>query len=123
MLENKKGERKLKKLLILTALLTILLTARAVPQEEYWEDNFIITAYSYESGSITASGTEVCYGTVAVDPDVIPLGSKVYVEDYGYATALDTGGAIQGNRIDIWLPSEEEALDYGIKEKKVRVYY
>ena len=60
---------------------------------------------------ITATGTRAAYGTVAVDPRVIPLGSKLYIETtdgsfiYGYATAEDTGGAIKGNKIDLFFPS------------------
>ncbi|HAM80791.1 LysM peptidoglycan-binding domain-containing protein [Ornithinibacillus bavariensis] len=58
---------------------------------------------------------------IAVDPTVIPLGSKVYVEGYGYAIAGDIGGAIKGNRIDIHLPTEQEALNWGVKEVKVTI--
>ncbi|MFS0673257.1 LysM peptidoglycan-binding domain-containing protein [Ornithinibacillus sp. 179-J 7C1 HS] len=58
---------------------------------------------------------------IAVDPNVIPLGSKVYVEGYGYAIAGDIGGAIKGNRIDIHLPTTEEALNWGVKEVKVTI--
>ena len=47
--------------------------------------------------------------TVAVDPRVIPLGSKVWVKGYGYAIAADTGGAIKGNIIDVYVNSEAEA--------------
>jgi 3D (Asp-Asp-Asp) domain-containing protein/LysM repeat protein len=58
---------------------------------------------------------------VAVDPSVIPLGSKVYVEGYGYATAEDTGSAIKGNRVDIFIPNEQDALNWGVKNVKVQV--
>ncbi len=50
---------------------------------------------------------------IAVDPDVIPLGSKVHVEGYGTAIAGDIGGAIQGNRIDVFIPSQSDAMDFG----------
>jgi 3D (Asp-Asp-Asp) domain-containing protein/LysM repeat protein len=58
---------------------------------------------------------------IAVDPSVIPLGSKVYVEGYGEATAADTGGAIKGNRIDIFIPSEQDAINFGVKQLKVTI--
>ncbi|USK68618.1 LysM peptidoglycan-binding and 3D domain-containing protein [Peribacillus asahii] len=58
---------------------------------------------------------------VAVDPSVIPLGSKVYVEGYGYATAEDTGSAIKGNRVDVFIPNEQDALNWGVKTVKVQV--
>ncbi|ULT57036.1 LysM peptidoglycan-binding domain-containing protein [Neobacillus drentensis] len=58
---------------------------------------------------------------IAVDPSVIPLGSKVYVEGYGEAVAGDTGGAIKGNRIDIFIPSEHDAINFGVKQIKVTI--
>lgn len=58
---------------------------------------------------------------IAVDPSVIPLGSKVYVEGYGYATAADTGGAIKGNKIDVFVPSHDQAMQWGRKTVEVQV--
>lgn len=58
---------------------------------------------------------------IAVDPRVIPLGSKVYVEGYGTAIAGDTGGAIKGNRIDVFIPDQASARAYGIKTVKVTI--
>jgi 3D (Asp-Asp-Asp) domain-containing protein len=58
---------------------------------------------------------------IAVDPSVIPLGSKVYVEGFGEATAADTGGAIKGNRIDVFIPSEQDAMNFGVKQLKVKI--
>ncbi|MFE4707406.1 LysM peptidoglycan-binding domain-containing protein [Peribacillus simplex] len=58
---------------------------------------------------------------ISVDPSVIPLGSKVYVEGYGYATAADTGSAIKGNRVDIFIPSEKDAVNWGVKNVKVQI--
>jgi 3D (Asp-Asp-Asp) domain-containing protein len=69
----------------------------------------------------TATGTGVCRGTVAVDPRVIPLGTRLYVEGYGYATALDTGGAICGNKIDVWFPSLGECYQWGYRTVKVTI--
>ena len=73
-----------------------------------------VTAYTpYDAGctGITATGTKAGYGTVAVDPRVIPLGSKVYIPGYGTAIAADTGGAIKGNKIDLCYGSN--ANDFG----------
>ncbi|MFL6518453.1 MAG: LysM peptidoglycan-binding domain-containing protein [Bacillus sp. (in: firmicutes)] len=58
---------------------------------------------------------------IAVDPTVIPLGSKVYVEGYGEATAADTGGAIKGNRIDVFIPAKQDAINFGVKHLKVTI--
>jgi 3D (Asp-Asp-Asp) domain-containing protein len=69
----------------------------------------------------TAIGMRATRGVVAVDPRVIPLGSRVYVEGYGAAIAGDTGGAIKGNRIDVCFPSRAEALRWGRRTVKVVV--
>ncbi|WP_243292605.1 G5 and 3D domain-containing protein [Bacillus sp. FJAT-47783] len=58
---------------------------------------------------------------IAVDPNVIPLGSKVYVEGYGYAVAADTGSAIKGNKIDVFFADKSSAYRWGRKQVKVRV--
>jgi len=102
------------------------------------ELDMVATAYdlSYESTGknpgdpyygITASGAKAQLGTVAVDPRVIPLGTKLYVAstdgspDYGFATALDTGGAIKGNRIDLFMESNSDAYKFGIRQVKVYI--
>ena len=92
---------------------------------------FTITAYcpcekccGKWSDGITATGTTATEGrTVAVDPSVISLGSVVYFEGVdglvsGYV-AEDTGGAIKGNKIDLFFDSHQDALDWGIKEVEV----
>jgi 3D (Asp-Asp-Asp) domain-containing protein len=58
---------------------------------------------------------------IAVDPSVIPLGSKVHVEGFGEAIAADIGGAIKGKRIDVFIPSEQDAIDFGVKKLKVTI--
>jgi 3D (Asp-Asp-Asp) domain-containing protein len=57
----------------------------------------------------------VRYGIIAVDPRVIPLGTRLYVPGYGEGIAADTGGAVKGNRIDVWLPSQARAEEWGAK--------
>lgn len=69
---------------------------------------------------MTATGIPARRGVVAVDPRVIPLGTRLYVEGYGPAVAADTGGAIKGNRIDLCFNTVAEADDFGVRT--VRVY-
>ena len=58
---------------------------------------------------------------IAVDPSIIPLGSKVWVEGYGYAIAGDTGGSIKGNKIDVLFSSKAEAYSWGRKKVRIKV--
>ena len=59
---------------------------------------------------------------IAVDPSVIKLGTKVYVEGYGYAIAGDTGSAIKGNKIDVFMPTQSSALKWGRKTVKIKIF-
>lgn len=61
------------------------------------------------------------YSTIAVDPSVIPLGTKLYVEGYGYAIAEDTGGAIKGNIIDVYFSSSSQVDNWGVRW--VNIYF
>ncbi|NLY79641.1 MAG: DUF348 domain-containing protein [Lysinibacillus sp.] len=91
---------------------------------------FYVTATAYTPYCDGCSGTSA-YGinlrdnpdlkVIAVDPDVIPLGSKVWVEGYGYAIAGDTGGAIKGNKIDILVQTKKEAYNWGRKKVRIKV--
>jgi 3D (Asp-Asp-Asp) domain-containing protein len=69
----------------------------------------------------TYVGSTVRRGVAAVDPNVIPMGTKLWVEGYGEAIADDQGSAIKGNRIDLVFNDRQEALDYGIQKVKVYV--
>ena len=69
---------------------------------------------------ITATGMRATYGVVAVDPRVIPFYTRLYIPGYGYAIAADTGGDIQGNRIDLFYPTYAEAIQWG--RRTVPVY-
>jgi 3D (Asp-Asp-Asp) domain-containing protein len=81
------------------------------------------TAYTSEDpgcGLYTAGGNRLRRGLVAVDPRVIPLGTRLFVTGYGNAVADDTGGAIKGNRIDLAYESRPDALKFG--RRTVTVY-
>lgn len=78
------------------------------------------TAYTY-SGRRTATGKNPAVGMVSVDPAVIPLGSRLYVEGYGYATAADRGSSIKGNKIDVFLESKDACRKWGRRPVKVYV--
>ena len=73
---------------------------------------------------VTATGIDLKANknakVIAVDPNVIPLGSKVYVQGYGEATAADTGGAIKGNKIDVFVPSKSAAKTGALKRLKLK---
>lgn len=58
---------------------------------------------------------------IAVDPNIIPLGTKVFVEGYGYAVAADTGSAINGYKIDVFFPSKSQAYRWGVRKVKIKV--
>ncbi len=67
----------------------------------------------------TFTGRKAGYGSAAVDPRTIPLGTWLYIQGYGYALADDVGGAIKGNKIDLCFNSYKQAIDFGRKDVKV----
>ncbi|GLB60759.1 LysM peptidoglycan-binding and 3D domain-containing protein [Cytobacillus sp. NCCP-133] len=83
------------------------------------------TANCEGCSGITATGINLKENpnekVISVDPNVIPLGTKVRVEGYGEAIAGDTGGAIKGNKIDIFMPSKDDAINFGKKTVKVTI--
>ncbi len=91
--------------------------------------SFRASAYDPSVGSITASGRRAQVGVVAVDPRVIPLGTRLYIESadggkswvYGYCVAGDTGGAIKNNRVDLFYNSAREARAFGMRNATVYV--
>ncbi|QFG01238.1 LysM peptidoglycan-binding domain-containing protein [Psychrobacillus glaciei] len=98
------------------------------PVQEGKEMTVIATAYTaYCNGcsGTTAYGIDLRANpdqkVIAVDPRIIPLGTKVWVEGYGEAIAGDTGGAIKGNKIDVFIPSYDSAMQWGVKKVKIRV--
>lgn len=87
---------------------------------------YSMSATAYTGHGLTALGLKPVrdpdgLSTVAVDKNVIPLGSKVYVEGYGYAIASDTGGAIKGNKIDLYFNTLEECYSFGRRTVTVHV--
>ena len=82
------------------------------------------TAYSRFDpgcGSYTARGNLLHKGLVAVDPHVIPLGTRLYIPGYGFAIADDTGGAIKGHVIDLAFDSHQEAINFGVRHITVYI--
>lgn len=102
-------------------------TVEATPSggEEMYVSATAYTAQCNGCSGVTATGINLNANpnlkVIAVDPNVIPLGSKVWVEGYGHAVAGDTGGAIKGNKIDLFVPSKEQAYKFGRKQVKIRV--
>lgn len=93
--------------------------------KEFYVDSTAYTPFCNGCSGITATGINLHANpnlkVIAVDPRVIPLGTKVWVEGYGYAVAGDTGGAIKGNRIDVLMADKGQAYNWGRKKVKIRV--
>lgn len=84
--------------------------------------SMVATAYTAQCAGCsgyTATGYRAGHGIVAVDPRIIPLGTKLYIPGYGFAIAGDTGGAIIGHRIDLGFDSVADALEFGRRTVKV----
>ncbi|WP_408009639.1 peptidoglycan-binding protein [Pseudalkalibacillus sp. A8] len=103
-------------------------TKQASADEEQQSLTMEATAYTANCdgcSGVTATGIDLNANpdqkVVAVDPDVIPLGTEVYVEGYGRAVAGDTGGAINGNKIDLYMQSEEDATNFGNQSVEVTI--
>ena len=80
----------------------------------------VATAYTH-TGYRTATGTWPSRGTIAVDPKVIPLGTRLYVDGYGEGVAVDTGGLIKGARIDVFMETRDEAILWGKRPVEVKI--
>ncbi len=103
-------------------------SAPAAQEEEGKEITVTATAYTASCegcSGVTSTGIDLNANpdqkVISVDPNVIPLGSKVYVEGYGNAIAGDTGGSIKGNKIDVFIPNKEEAIKFGRQTLTVRI--
>ncbi len=89
------------------------------------KDQFVATAYTHTDegcDEITANGTRVRWGVVAVDPSVIPYGTRMFIVStdgsfvYGLSTAEDCGGAIQNKRLDLYMETKEKCFQFGVKD-------
>ncbi|MDQ0856821.1 G5 and 3D domain-containing protein [Bacillus sp. V2I10] len=93
--------------------------------KEFYVTSTAYTAHCNGCSGTTATGVDLRANptakVIAVDPSVIPLGSKVYVEGYGYAIASDTGGAIKGKKIDVFFSDKGAAYRWGRKQVKIKV--
>lgn len=109
--------------------LSVFIPSRGTNEPYSRHISMIATAYSGEQSGITnytSSGMMVKrdasgYSTIAVDPRIIPLGTKMYIEGYGYAIAADTGGAINGNKIDIYFDTISECQGWGVRNVDVYI--
>jgi resuscitation-promoting factor RpfB len=93
--------------------------------KEFYVTATAYTAYCEGCSGKTSTGIDLRANpsakVIAVDPSVIPIGSKVYVEGYGYAIAADTGSSINGYKIDVFFPKESDAFRWGKKRVKVKI--
>ena len=81
-----------------------------------------VNASAYSGHTITATGTTPKWGTIAVDPSVIPYGTKVYIPKFDMVfTAEDCGGAIKGNKIDIFMNSEADCVNFGRQNIEIQI--
>jgi peptidoglycan DL-endopeptidase CwlO len=92
---------------------TVSSSAPVAPPTPAGPGTMTVTATAYTLQGATATGAPVGYGVVAVDPSVIPLGTRLTIPGYGEGVAADTGGAIQGAVIDLWFPTAAQAAAWG----------
>jgi 3D (Asp-Asp-Asp) domain-containing protein/septal ring factor EnvC (AmiA/AmiB activator) len=81
-----------------------------------------VTATGYALPGRTATGVPVGWGVVAVDPGIIPLGTRMTIPGYGEGVAADTGGSVVGARIDLWFPTRAEALAWGSRTVTITLH-
>ncbi|WNS75237.1 3D domain-containing protein [Bacillus sp. DTU_2020_1000418_1_SI_GHA_SEK_038] len=100
--------------------------AKAASYKEITVKATAYTASCKNCSGITATGINLKKNpnmkVISVDPKVIPLGSKVYVPGYGEAIAADKGSSVKGNKIDVFIPSHKQAIQWGNKTVKIKVY-
>lgn len=98
----------------------------SLPDSYIYKETYSMEATAYTAHTLTAMGIKPVripdgMSSVAVDPKVIPLGSKLYIPSYGYALACDTGSAIKGNKIDLFMNSRADCITFGRRSVTVHV--
>jgi 3D (Asp-Asp-Asp) domain-containing protein len=86
------------------------------------ERTLTVSSTGYSIRGRTSTGIPTAPGVVAVDPSVIPLGTRLTIPGYGVGIAADTGGAVQGNTIDVWFPTQALALQWGRRVVTVTIH-
>ena len=94
----------------------------AAPPAAAGPRTLVVDAVAYHLPGVTASGIPVGPGVIAVDPAVIPLGTRVFVPGYGPAVAADVGSAVTGRLIDLWMPSTAAARAWGRRTVTITIY-
>lgn len=118
---------KTKVLSVGTKVVTAKVSRSSEPNsgKEFYVEATAYTPHCTGCSGISAAGLNLRANpdmkVIAVDPRIIPLGTKVWVEGYGNAVAADTGGAIKGNKIDVLVPTKSEAYNWGRKKVRLKV--
>jgi 3D (Asp-Asp-Asp) domain-containing protein len=120
---------KMKKIILLLAVICVFFSVTpenaATAKSKY--KKITVSATSYCELGRTATGFDYRSNpkakAIAVDPRVIPLGSKVYIPGYGYAIARDVGGRIKGKVIDVHFKTRKQSINWGRKKIKIKVYH
>ncbi|MEK3764182.1 MULTISPECIES: ubiquitin-like domain-containing protein [unclassified Solibacillus] len=118
---------KTKVLSVGTKVVTAKVSRSSEPKsgKEFYVEATAYTPHCTGCSGISAAGLNLRANpdmkVIAVDPRIIPLGTKVWVEGYGNAVAADTGGAIKGNKIDVLVPTKSEAYNWGRKKVRLKV--
>ena len=110
----------------LSLMISNSITSNDTDNKDTYKATYTMLATAYSGHGITAMGLKPIrdpdgLSTIAVDPTIIPLGTKVYIPGYGYAICSDTGGAIKGHKIDIYLNSRSECYKWGRRNVTLHV--
>lgn len=112
-------------LCILVSIMTLMSKeAKAETNSTSENKEVICSSTAYTGGGRTSLGLACVreldgISTISVDPNVIPFGSMLYIEGYGYAIAADTGSSIKGNKVDVYFNTLQECYDWGRRDVKV----